>query len=590
MAESSVPYILLDLDIDEVGVTPLIKPSYLLTLSSSSSYVPHGKQITGKNYVLYKEQQDIELYLPENFTPNAYNYILVNPIAGSGGNLDSAMKYLYRIDGYDPTGKVEKTADNKPVRRLVIFHCTLDYMASMHFSAGNNGTYTLYGRWSRTPIPTILEPFQIRPAQMMRSKTVDLPINVTQVCVDHSNPQQTSTFCLYVSINYVDSGVFKTVSVFACDDAMQIQGNAGLINGYNSGDICLYPNIPDIINHPEYLGITASTIVSISISPRTPFYCERIAGLNMICSAPYTPIKVEKLGNPSGQVYYCGYRLNSTTEQMSGYVSLTDKERLMGQVRIYDVNGNIVGSIDTRYAVWDSVNSEWRINYTIHTVDNMNNLFTTLTLSDGTEITFPEGTVPYNGSRYQEYAVAELSYDRELLAMNQEKVVADAALGISGSLINGAFIAIASGGAGAGAAATGVAGAGINAWLSYEQNKRGQEAKEQLMKDTPDSLYTNGYGTAYWKRFARTKSPGFIAVNMPYNVGDDELTAYTKEHGYPVTDLYLYLQNTDLPTEGFMQANKLTDLTVGTSGVKTAFMIRGLDKQLRQGIRFRTIT
>lgn len=512
----------------------------------------------------------------------------VYPYNGSNG----LLVYVIKAMRQGPVGKILNASTGTPVTNdngTIEFDLELDCLATYH--ANNRGLSTpsdwqLKAIWSRYPVPDgPMEPLQIRPAQMKRSKTQNLPVNVPQDMGSYG-------WVFYVEVNYVDNGVFRKRVTFATGTRMQVP-DAG-INGGTPSNTYYYPAISEVMNSPEMvLGLTASTIISMCISPRCPFkVIKSTHGGWLTAVSGGNELKLEVLGQDPNQTTtkFIGYTGNGYDDgSMTGSLVLTDKERLMGQVRIYDVNASIIGSIDTRYAEWDSVNSRWSIDFTMYTWDNMNNLNTTITLADGTEITFPEGTIPYNGSRYQEYAVAELAYDRELLAMNQEKVVADAALGMSGSLINGAFIAIASGGAGAGAAATGIAGAGINAWLSYEQNKRGQEAKEQLMKDTPDTLYSNGYGTGYYKKYTKTLIPGFIAVNMPDGVSDGDLTYYVNRHGYPVTDWENTLAYSSMPSEGFMQG-ELIDPNGSNVLVRLGEYKRIFARQLKQGIHFKMIS
>ena len=596
MAETSTAYTLLALDIDETGITPLVKPSYFLTLPSSAGSIPHGRNIAGKNYVLYKEQQDIELYLTETYTPNAYNYIIVSPPASSGGTLDSNMKYVYRIDGYDPTGKVEKTADNKPVRRLVIFHCTLDYMATMHFSAGNNGTYTLEARWKRTPIPAVLEPLQIRPAQMMRTLNRTKLPKISSTIVTSTD----SLEIVFVKVSAVIYGELTHLSAFCAlsnTDGRYASNYLAVSNGSGAR----YPSLRGIMNYlPTILGVSASDIVDVSVSETCPLKYIFNPGTGeggrdqMYIDTDVTLTTMYFNFTVSGNTYHCAFeRLEGMLldfKPTTVKVQLSDKERLLGQVALVGSDNSILTTIDTRYADYNSVTQKWEISMSYYCKVELGSMYSELVLKDSSIIRFPEGHLPFVGNSWSEYVNTQRSYDREMAVIEKEKAQVDMVTGIGASLANGAFAAAFSGGAAAGTAAFGIVGNVAN-WYEGERARENQlQAKDLLMHAAPDTVYSPEYGVGYLNSMLKSDPMRILIVLMPDGVGDTELTAYGQENGYPVTDLYMSIQHSDLPTEGFMQANKLTDLTVGTSGVKTAFLIRGLDKQLRQGIRFRTIT
>lgn len=571
-----------------MAVTMLIYPSYLdveshvSVLRSIEDWKARGESHTVKYRKLDMEHREVEFYYDGSgltTPPEAWTHVF-----------DNSDGVVYRVTGIrqGPTATTD-------IKQTSIISLEIDMFATWYCRT-ISGVPNMDGRWSRLPMQAVVEPFQIRPAQMMRSRTEALPINVPQDNRRHNVNYDIQALWLEYTFIGTDGYYHSAGTFIGLNNFIDIPYTE-VVNG-TSDQRYSYMNVDTIINDPEsYLEVpSGSSVVSIRISPRCPYK----VGQNTIGDAVYpvlldasdNVVKPAKMGHNTAMPswYAVGYLLTSgTPTELSGEVTLSSDEIAMGQLILYDVTQTQIASIDMRYATWDNVNSVWKLSYTVKTMDNMNTLITVLTLPDGTKLKFPEGTLPYNGSAYQEYAIAQMKYDRELLAINQEKVIADAAMGITGSVVNGAFIAIASGGAGAAAGATGIVGQGVNSYMNYQANERTQKAKEDLMRNTPDTMYNPGYGTWYYRIFD-PDAPGFIAVNMPDGVASTEMDDYIARHGYPVTDIPLTVTKTQITaaSEGFIQG----ELT----GVLSVYNIiygehrRILERQLRSGVHFKVIT
>lgn len=472
----------------------------------------------------------------------------------------------------------------------------LDALASWYVSTANP-THVMNGRWSRLPMQAVVEPFQIRPAQMMRAGTQSLARNIPSISGINGNPDPEGSI-LWCEVSFINSsGNFDKHGIFTMN---------GNINDRNVGNpqypIQIFPSIGQIMNDPvRYMGVpTASSIVSVNVSVRCPYkvsvgsqggYPTPLLTRASDDAVMFADVVTYSDPNPTSvwqNVVYSTSKISQAkTETMTGSITLTEDQIMVGQVKLYDVCNNMIGAIDTRYAVND--NGTMKINYTLRTQSNLNGMYTRMTLADGTEIRFPEGTIPYTGSAYQEYAIAQMAYDRELLAMNQEKVMVDTALNLTSSIANGAIASISSAGLGAGTAAVGIAGNVAGAYMEYQHNQRTQEAKENLMRNTPDTLYSTVSGTDYIDRWFQSLVPGYAAVNMPNGVASTEIDDYIARHGYPVTDVPLTIPKAQLTaaSEGFLQG----ELT----GTDNPIMIYGerrriLERQLRAGMHFKVIT
>ena len=218
-------------------------------------------------------------------------------------------------------------------------------------------------------------------------------------------------------------------------------------------------------------------------------------------------------------------------------------------------------------------------------------IVTDLLLKDNTVIRYPEGSVPYSGDTYGEYTIAQLGYDRELLAINQDKAMMNVLVGSTAALANGAVSSIASGGLGVVTAGVGIASTIAEAGLNRQFNEREFNAKKDLLQNMPDTLYNAGYGFSYIRSIVIEDLKPQICVVMPDGVTDAELTDYTKTHGYPVTDYPATVTLADLDTagEGFVQAIQLESV-VGWNAGNSGEIRRIMSKQLMAGIHFKVVT
>lgn len=515
----------------------------------------------------------------------------VYPYNGSNG----LLVYVIKAMRQGPVGKVLNASTGTPVTNdngTIEFDLELDCLATYH--ANNRGLSTpsdwqLKARWSRYPTPSgPLEQFQVRPAQMKRSKTVDLPSNIPTITYSGHTDDSPLWVQVFVMREWTSGHwMFESYGCICPRSGMNysaIDNNSPVVT----------PGWLMIMNDPDSV-LDGMKIVSVSVSRCAPMDFELVTSTTYPYPSAYHPtdssgavITPTRVGSMPGfnDLYMFQVTNNNSMDALTLDIPLTDKEKLMGSVRIIDACGTPVGSIDTRYAVaatpTDKISASYRV------FGNGIGLLNELTLSDGTLIKWPAGVMPYNTSAYAEYAMAQMKYDREMLAINQEKVYLDTANGIVGAITNGAVATLISGGAGAGTAVGGLATAGASAYMTYKHNEQEQTAKENLMKNTPDTAYITGYGTEYITRIKE----GFrdiAAVNMPDGVSDGDLTYYVNRHGYPVTDWENTLAYSSMPSEGFMQG-ELIDPNGSNVLVRLGEYKRIFARQLKQGIHFKMIS
>ena len=511
---------------------------------------------------------------------------------------------IYKVTGIRQ-GRVLKviTGSESPLPEeeyagTVIVSLQLDAVATFYANLTSNTYNSMMGRWSRLPLPTLgpMEPFQIRGTQMMVSRTVDIPSNIKSALV-YDNNTNTSTMLdrlMWLEVSGTVNNAMVTYGFFVCpqypDRNVLIDSNA-----------C--PSLSQVLNDPAtHIGMAASSIASMSISRRCPWKTYNLTGgqagriglwidaMGGGINIPPDPIPNSSPAcggfiakNGVGNVPYKSYQTETVT------VTLTDKEMLMGNIVIKDATGTIVGNIGTRYA--ERIADQNVLTIKVRTRSSGTMIVTDLLLRDNTVIRYPEGSVPYAGDTYGEYTIAQLGYDRELLAINQDKAMMNVLVGSTAALANGAVSSIASGGLGVVTAGVGIASSIAEAGLNRQFNEREFDAKKNLLQNMPDTLYNASYGFSYIRSIVIEDLKPQICVVMPDGVSDTELTEYTKTHGYPVTDYPATVTLADMDTagEGFVQAIQLESV-VGWNAGNSGEVRRIMSKQLMAGIHFKVVT
>ena len=558
------------------------------------------------------------------FDIEAFEVEVINTTPSSGIGLRTAVDWthaFFEIDNndslvYKVTGirqgrtLVNNTDADPPVLTesvqygSILVSLQIDMLATYWVNVGNSGAIT--GRWSRLPLPTLgpIEPFQIRPAQMMKTDSVDIPSNLPTSAYARGLADIEVHDLIYVQINYVSGSTLY--SRFYLASMKEPSFNLYALTG--SGGRTVFPSLNELLVNSN-TGINASEIISINVSNRCPYHAgcgttpsHTDPGLYLTYDLSGVTQYVEaQIYTPSAWTSYAYYEvargtslgnrpiidmLYSETLEMT----ITLAQTYMGYFSVRDGGKNIVGTIDTRYTkpIPDVTNR--KLSITVQTISDGVNMYTELILSDGTVIRYPEGMVPFAGDSYKEYSIAQMAYDREMLAINQERVKTNAVTGIVASLTNGAIASIGNGGLGTATAGVGAVGTAIETMSSLKLTEKEQEAKEKLMRDTPDNAYQTGYGYSYIINILR-KRGATIELNYPDGITDAELTYFTRSYGYPVTDYQATVPTTDIynATEGFLKMLRLDQVTIWRKANGGEYR-RIFAKQLKNGIHYKVMT
>lgn len=359
--------------------------------------------------------------------------------------------------------------------------------------------------------------------------------------------------------------------------------NSGIIFANGS-----YPSISTLINNPESLGFSASTITDISISERCPF------PLTNDGAQPRGTLYITGADNAKITIgSYIYYKFSPDTikyfeDESPSTISIpgTSIQQMISDATIVDENGAVIASIP--YSTYIN-NKTLRVRcfvdftglYTVIEVVHTGSSSSTENESNYMYIVKPEGKLPWIGSTWEEYRAYSMAFDRTSVqlqtANNNTQAAANTITGVGNSILGGV---IAGGIAGIGG---GIASAGLNVLgnvMSVTANNnylRNEQANlEKRTQAQPGTAYATQYGLNYVYRCTYNTSK--IALNLPQGYIEDSnwASTYIEKYGYP-DDLVLR----SIAINGGYYKGKLT-YTSGNTGLK----FDATNSVLIDGLRF----
>lgn len=566
--------------------TMTIYPASLDVESSVSVCRNLGLWLTGTSHTVKfrrydVEHREIEFYYngtgdsPEQWT-HVFGYI--------GDNVYNGC--VYRVTGIRQ-GPVATSASSD---QSAIVSLEVDMMATWY--ARNVETPGFDGIWTRLPMQAAVEPFQVRPAQMGRSKILaSLPE------IEHNT--HVGDRIVFVKITVNMSGVLTHLCAFCSVENTDQYLDGGLAASNNQ--FYVYPSLKAIMNDlPLILGVASGDIYDVSVSEDCPvaytFTAQGgYAGRDLIViDGAAAVLRNFTVGGVTYHVMLSDiHDLIMDWQEKTVLLQLEYYEVAMGQVQLIGSDNTVVTTIDTRYFTYNSGTSKWELTLIYRLKMDVGSMYAELQLPDGNVLRFTEGRLPWVGSAWADYVATQRNYDRTIAVVEKDKAQTEMAAGISTSLANGVFTSIFSGGAGAGTAVLGAAGSIAN-WYEGERARENElAAKEGLMKSTPGTLYSPEYGVTYLNLMFNSEPMRQICLAMPISVTSSEFDEYVKHHGYPVSNLELTITKTQILlyyTEGFIQG-ELTAMDPDTDALlKTGEQRRIFERQLRTGIHYKKVT
>ena len=436
-------------------------------------------------------------------------------------------------------------------------------------------THSFRGRWSATQRPNDSGlTFAVESDSMVPSRSFRLPCLPKYASSDGTEHQ-----LVYVKISsseYVGTdqhgNVFRfenypsTYSFLASSDMFQ-----SVHFGPNDK---FYPSITEIIGNIDDLGrdasgnkigLTPSSIIDISLSERSPVKVNDDLTLE---DAGHLLILTQY---EHGKAMYARTRFDSSdrSETMS-VPQLTDMEKYTGTAELRTSNDDMMASIPVQVLSGQQV--------AVRSISDVTGLYTEITIN-GSHMMMPEGKLPYIGSAWSEYAIAQRSYDRENMTLAITNAKSEAAqntmMGIANGVLTGGLIGGPLGAVG------GVASAGLNVAgtaLELQRNERTaraqQDMREKMIMSSVGTAYNTGYGMEYLRK--ADEGRGRFQLNRPQHLTQARYDAYVQDHGYPDSGIEHYL---DLSEPGYY-CGYLTDSTIFTK-----YELDAINKELTQGWR-----
>ena len=558
---------------------------------NQTTWETYGNPFTVKTRPYDIEKTEIEVVnTTDSVDFSKYDYVYMK------GNFTR----VYKIKGIRQGPNLKVNGGDDPdtdaaVNGSCIVSLELDALATWYTMNYGHGAPTIYGRWERLPVRSTIEPFQIRPAQMMRDAAVELPRMSETVRVVHPGNIVAGPFpIVFVKITGLLSQVLTTLYfIIPVDDTLVGPQTSGLSRDSGGNR---YPSLFQVINFTgQITGMNTAEIVDVSVSQFCPF--DYSVG-SMGDTSNYVQLTGQENWSHIYTIEWNGVEYSGTVH---GYIDktpvgasktvtvqtpITAAEPGVCQIALKNAEGNIVQAIDTRFTEWDAIAEKYVLNMTYTCYISTSGIMSMLTLSDGSIIEWSEGHLPYNSSKWNDYVLSERNYDREMNMIQRDKAQYDLMTGALSSLANGAFTASFSKTAAVGTSGLSMIG-GIFDYMGGEMvREREQSAKDSLMKAAPNTVYSDAYGIGYLIKMLNGEHNA-IVVMRPSGITDAEISAYISAHGYPVTDYSdgITMNQLATATRGYIKAKMINTATFYPS--LTGEWFRLLDKQLREGVLFK---
>ena len=528
------------------------------------------------------ERCEIEIATDTNLANYDYAYIEYN---GTPTPAEAVIPCVYRITDIRQGGSIKSIGSggySDYINGSAILTLELDALATWYANRGG-GVPTIYGRWSRLPMPTVVEPFQVRPSQMARDKVLaSLPE------IEHNTTLGKRIVFVKVTVNI--GGELTHLCAFCSVENTDQYLDGGLSESNNQ--FYVYPSLKAIMNNlPLILGVSSGDIYDVSVSEDCPVSYTFTAqggyqGRDLITIGGTAELRNFTVGGNTYHVMFTNiHDLIMDWQEKTIVLQLDNNEVFMGQVQLIGSDNTVVTTIDTRYFSYNSVTSKWELTLTYRLKMDIGSMYAELELPDSNVLRFTEGRLPWIGSAWADYVATQRNYDRTIAVVEKNRAQTEMTTGIATSLANGLFTSAFSGGAGAGTAVLGAVGNVAN-WYEGERARENEmAAKEGLMKTTPGTLYSPEYGVTYLNLMYNSEPMRQICLAMPIDVSATDFNHYIRVHGYPVTDIEIAVTASDIITaaRGFIQATQITTAEIGG---KNGVFFRALDKQLRKGTLF----
>lgn len=489
------------------------------------------------------------------------------------------------IDGkfYDVLSVDSSTQDGKTYSIQIALNPVVSFI-----STGAN----ISGYWERTP--TLQNPsanISIGDDRLYVSRKVYLP-KISSVWGNGDKPM------------YVEICAKRDLDIGEGDDSIAFYGmwvpaysfllsypSAGWYFAHNATTDCLYPTLKDLIyNLVDITGLPSASILSVSISPRCPW---RYAQYKPGSLAEYAAFGLKKsdgtyITRKQFATGWCYNRIDGSYCAVSDDVAtartltLTEFERYCGRISLVDERNNEVAVIPNEY-----FNSSHQLTYYCYAQSDISGIYTMFRYGDVVNI-MPEGSLPWLGDSWADYLITNQNYDRQELSRNVSSVKEQRNIDMINAVGNGLMTSAVGAMANPAGAALGVAQMGLgivtsemSANLSIKNLQASQANKEGLIKASPTSNYSMGYGINYINQ--SLLGGAYIKVETPKSLSSSDYENYIAYRGWPCNKYA-----TITPSTGYLKGILYSVPVSGSTPLGNGTEIDALRREIAEGIRIVT--
>lgn len=450
---------------------------------------------------------------------------------------------------------VSRTTDTAGSITLACTWCpTMDISRRSDYSVARR----YKGNWTRIPGPDLAMPLHFEVAGGNESPLSTSMYSIPR-CADLVKIDQVKGTLAWMQVTFSTSssnnaaigmyGFFVDVLYPAMGTALG--GGDGLETYYR------YPTFLEALTDPYgSMGITASSIIDISVSAIPPFKCAGVnKSLPVISLLNSSGTRINPTQTKGGRYAYdftSGSGSSWPQLKQSAVLTYSNVQTYCGSIRLTDPYGATVGTFPQTAGTGANLNAH---TVTATAISDISGITLCVTL-DGTVIKVPMPHIPYIGTQWDEYRAYSLSTDRqamewsisssrEALKIQKDAGTGNALIGIGSSLLSGDI---------AGAVKT-----GLSTLIGFQAQDRSQDLSErnarfqqslteQLAMAATPTTYATNYGFEDILRI--TERPYRIAWWAPSGTTGALFVNYIHQNGCPVKKV-----NVEVPmeAEGFYQ-------------------------------------
>jgi len=313
-----------------------------------------------------------------------------------------------------------------------------------------------------------------------------------------------------------------------------------------------YPSFWELCTEmADLTGLTAEQIDDVSISKRCPYKVESRESTWMGTYGKIYQLRIKvNNGTAVDPNYQVGLKFMYDIEALFSSnqipdvntqtltLTLSDRQRATSNVSIMDWNRNSIMMIPTNRGATITIDAE------VHA--DLSGIYTIIKAYDS-QITIPEGKLPYFGNSFATYKAFQMDTDRTAMEFalenaryNKETSTVVSMANTASSALSGVTMGALTGNLTT--AVTGLIGGAASGAIGFYENDRAydlavmnaQQTAELSRKQAvnqPSSGYNVGYGLIYC--YLNEKSSLIAAVESPTNATDTYYTDWCAENGYP---------------------------------------------------------